>query len=296
MFSSLAPQTVHVMFHSRTRRRTRVVTSEAVRSSTTIGHYSALVLSAPITIGPVAQAARDRLACADQASIALTDEQRRLLQIDCLYRRFLDTQIGCYVPLCYEAAYVCTVRKLAPVLLPHIHTHPLLTAIAAAVVTTVAVPSSSYHWVHTTANLSSFPGPTLGRCASTLQRHCTASMRAGSLHRVDHRLLSLPVTSRGLSDLDVQQCNCPAYRAEPDRSIGDIIDSLQRARLYAMDGEDHMTDLRQRLVLAGRREQQSAAQQVAVPHQLGDDSYRPQEEEETADDDEDDDNQYDYDE
>ena len=145
MFSSFALLTVHVMFHSRTRRLARTITSEAVRSSPTIGHYSALILSAPITIKRLAQAARDCLACADQASITLTDEQRQLLQIDCLYRRFLNTEIGYHFPLCYETAYVCAVRNLAPVLLPQTRAQPLLIGIAAAIVATVVVRTSSYH-------------------------------------------------------------------------------------------------------------------------------------------------------
>ena len=82
------------MFHSRTRRLARTITSDAVRSSTTIGRYSALILSAPNILGRLAQTARDSLACADHPPVTLTDEQRKQLQIDCLYRRFLNTEMG----------------------------------------------------------------------------------------------------------------------------------------------------------------------------------------------------------
>jgi hypothetical protein len=119
----------------------------------------------------------------------------------------------------------------------------------------VVVPTSSYHWIH---------------------------------HRQPQPPL-LRGRRRSLSDLDTQQCNCPAYRTLADSSIGNMVDSLQRAHLDAQDDADDMSDLHQRLVLANLRQQQSAAQPGAVPHQLGDDSYRPQEEEDTEEEDGDDD-------
>jgi len=143
MYPSFAPHTVDVMYHFRTQHLTSTVVSEAVRSSATIHHYAALILSAPLQVHSLAQAARDRLACADLLHVTLTVvrvDERQQLQLGCLYRRFLDTEIGHHFSLCYTVAHVHTIRNLALILLSDRRQHPLLSSIAHAANATLLSP------------------------------------------------------------------------------------------------------------------------------------------------------------
>ena len=63
--TALVSRVVRHMFYTRTRRVAKTVVSESVRAAKTIDEYSALLLNAPM-LEPLVQAARDRLAVADQ--------------------------------------------------------------------------------------------------------------------------------------------------------------------------------------------------------------------------------------
>jgi hypothetical protein len=202
---SFATHTVHVMFHSRTQRLANTVVSEAVRSSTTLGQYSALILSAPMQLEVLAQAARDRLACADQPPIELTEDEREQLQLDCLYRRFLHTEIGHHFALCYTVAYVCTIRDLAAVLLVHRRQQPLLSSIANAANATMVMPSSKYHWM-----------------CHYQPRPYTRGVRR----------------RRSLSDLHVLSCDCVTDHARIHAELGDIVDSAHTRHLSRPSDDD----------------------------------------------------------
>ena len=149
MYSTFAPQTVHVMYQQRTRRLANTVVSEAVRLATNPAAYCALVLSAPTLLCQLSQAARDRLACADQREITLTIDDRRKLQHDCLYRRLFGTTVGHHHALCYELARACVACDLAPALLSDHHEQRwLLQVIALGAEASVREPDSDYHWLH----------------------------------------------------------------------------------------------------------------------------------------------------
>jgi hypothetical protein len=194
MYPAFADHTVYVMFHSRTQRLASTVVSQAVRSSTSLGLYAALILSAPLQLHLLAQPARDRLACADQPPVTLTEEQREELQLDCLYRLFLHSEIGRHFALCYTVAYVCTIRGLAPVLLAHHRQRPLLSSIANAANATMLMPTSKYHWMH---HYQPRPSTASGR-----RRH-------------------------SLSDLSVLPCDCPPDHPRAHAQLRGIVDALR---------------------------------------------------------------------
>lgn len=211
-FPSFATQTVHVMFHFRTQRLANTVISEAVRTSTTLGQYSALMLSAPMQLEVLAQTARDRLACADQPPVTLTEEEREQLQLDCLYRRFLRSEIGHHFALCYTVAYVCTIRDLASLLLIHRRQQPLLSSIAHAAMATMVMPSSKYHWMY--------------------HYHPRPSPRGGR--------------RRSLSDLRILSCDCLTDNSHIHAQLTDIVNSAHTRHLTRFpddnDGDDQDED------------------------------------------------------
>ena len=139
---------------------------------------------------PLVQAARDRLAVADRPPITLTDDEREALQTDCLYRRFLCSEIGHHFPLCYTVASICTIRGLGPILLAEPRPNPLLFSIAHAITASIVIPSSYEHWLY----------------------HCLPHTQSTRRRR-------------SLSDLSSISCDCPPdYSRLADRiRLGDII-------------------------------------------------------------------------
>ena len=179
------------MFHTRSQRIANTVVSEPVRTCSTIDQYSALVLSAPMQLERLIQTARDRLAVADQPPITLTCEQREVLQTDCLYRRFLHSEIGHHFPLCYTVATICTARFLADIILADRRQQPLVSSIASAINASIVIPSSHEHWLY----------------------HCAP--RPSSTRR-----------RRSLTDLSSISCDCPPDHLRAHARLGDIIDSV----------------------------------------------------------------------
>jgi hypothetical protein len=122
-WGSFAEETVQAMFTLRQQRLFNVVQAGGLAHAVDVERYSALALSAPLTLASIAPKARNALACSDlpqgsrTPTVTLSTDSRARLQYDCLHRRFLLSTLGEDVSLLHVTVQHCVANGLAPTLL-----------------------------------------------------------------------------------------------------------------------------------------------------------------------------------
>jgi hypothetical protein len=139
------------MFVQRHRQLFHSVTHDCLAAAIDIESFAAMLLSMPIALRLSAEAARTALAVSNLPDVArtptvyLSQADRVVLQIDCLYRRFLSTTLNCNLRLLNITVHMVIKCGMAAAILGD-ETNFLLQEMASLMWQTGGIPTSSHHW------------------------------------------------------------------------------------------------------------------------------------------------------